>query len=281
MTDAVITSTANPLVREAAALAEAAARRRTGRHLAEGPRVVAEALRAGLAERVLVGEDVPLATDAALAAALDASAAEVVRLGERALARVATTVTPTGPVAVVRTPALDAALPPRGAVLVLDALADPGNVGTLVRAADAAGAAAVVVLGDGADPFSPKAVRASAGSCYHLPVLVRRDRVTGLAELALGRELHGLAADASTSVFDAVVPEDLALVVGNEARGLDPATRGALTGTVAVPMRGGAESLNAALAGAIALFAVLARGGAARIGAGAGLGSPASPEEAS
>lgn len=271
----VITSVSNPLVREAAALADASERREQGRHLAEGPRVVAEALAGAEVLLVLHAEgSESLGIEGASGAQLSGRAVRRVPVSARVLERVATTVHPTGPVAVVATPDVAAPVPARGAVLVLDGVADPGNVGTLVRAADAFGAAAVVIV-EGADPFSPKAVRASAGSCYHLPVLVRRDRAGALAEIAAGRPLLGLAADGGSSVLEAVLPEDVAIVVGNEAHGLHGSTRAALAGTLSVPMPGRAESLNAATAGAVALFAVLVGG------AGRGLGSGSSPEETS
>lgn len=279
-----ITSVANRLVREAAALAEASSRRVTGHHLAEGPRVVAEALSGAEVVHVFVRDD-PAASDlpaargdgtapGGTAPAGSGRRVRRVAVSARVLERISTTVHPTGPVAVVVTPDVSAALPVTGPVVVLDGVADPGNVGTLVRAADAFGAAAVVVV-EGADPFSPKAVRASAGSCYHLPVLVRRDRTTALAELTATRVLHGLSASGETSVLDARLPPDVALVIGNEAHGLAAATRTALAGTLTIPMPGRAESLNAATAGAVALFAVLVAGGSH------GLGSRTSPEEAS
>ena len=278
-----ITSVANRLVRDAAALAEAGVRRATGHHLAEGPRVVAEALSDAEVVHVFVRDD-PTAPDlpAARGAGGASSGTVTTRPGRRVrrvpvsarvLERIATTVHPTGPVAVVVTPDVSAALPAAGPIVVLDGVSDPGNVGTLVRAADAFGAAAVVVV-EGADPFAPKAVRASAGSCYHLPVLVRRDRTSALAELTATRALHGLSASGATSVLDVRLPHDVALVIGNEAHGLAADTRDALAGTLTIPMPGRAESLNAATAGAVALFAVLVAGGTH------GLGSRTSPEEA-
>lgn len=265
-----ISSVANPLVRETAALADASVRRRTGQHLAEGPRVVAEALADARVLHVLEreGAEVPVA----LVELLARSGVRRVPVTARVLERVATTVHPSGPVAVVVTPDVAAPLPARGALVVLDGVADPGNVGTLVRAADAFGASGVVVI-EGADPFSPKAVRAAAGSCYHLPVLARRDRAAALDELTATRELHGLTADGGTDVLAASLPDDVALVVGNEAHGLHPDTLAALTGTLSVPMPGRAESLNAASAGAVTLFAVLVAG------RGRGLGSRTSTEE--
>jgi RNA methyltransferase, TrmH family len=258
--DEPIRSPRNPAVVAAAALSESRERRTRGLHLAEGRRAAAEALVAGLAVELFVRDDdrdgvggtrehVPAHVPAHV---------PVRTVAERAMARLATTVSPPGVVAVVRTPDLAAPLPPTGAILVLDEVSDPGNVGTLVRAADAAGCVAVLMLGSGADPFSPKAVRASAGSCYHLAVLSRPDAVGALDELrASGRSVHGLAADGEVDVFRASLPRDAALVVGNEARGLDPALRARLDGVLSIPMPGRAESLNVAAAGAVALFAAL------------------------
>lgn len=251
-----ITSTHNPRVASAAALARSRERRARGLHLAEGPNVVAEALGAGRVEELFALEGLDLAETLGHGNRGAIGSTSVRRVAEHVLARVATTVTPAGLVAVVRTPDLAAPLPVRGPLLVLDGVADPGNTGTLVRVADAAGCAGVVIVGDGADPFSPKAVRSSAGSCYHLPVLVRRDVDALVAEVrATGRELHGLAAGSGRDVFGADLPEHVALVVGSEAHGLSAAMTAALDGTIHVPMPGGAESLNAAVAGAIAVFA--------------------------
>jgi TrmH family RNA methyltransferase len=219
-----ITSTHNPRVASAAALARSRERRARGLHLAEGPHVVAEALGVGRVEELFVLDGLDLAATLDHGAVGALGRTSVRRVAEHVLARVATTVTPAGLVAVVRTPDLDAPLPARGPLLVLDGVADPGNTGTLVRVADAAGCAGVVIVGDGADPFSPKAVRSSAGSCYHLPVLVRRDADALVAEAhATGREVHGLAAGSGRDVFGAGLPVDVALVVGSEAHGLSEA----------------------------------------------------------
>jgi RNA methyltransferase, TrmH family len=145
-----------------------------------------------------------------------------------------------------------------GLLVVLDAVSDPGNLGTVVRTADAVGATAVVIGAGSTDPYSPKAVRAAAGSTYHLPLVVG----VGLAEVAVacgeaGQRVLGLDGTAATSVFDVRLSDGpLALVLGNEAHGLDPVTVGQVDGLVSVPIRGRAESLNVAAAAAVALYAV-------------------------
>jgi RNA methyltransferase, TrmH family len=248
-----VTSTRNAGVRAAAALVRSRRRRETGRHLVEGPHAVGEALAAGVVETLY-----------ATGEALDGLGAspppdvEVTEVADHVLAHIADTTTPQGLVAVATdvTVGLDA-LPTHGLVVVLDRLAEPGNVGGIVRTADAAGAAAVVCTAGTADVLGPKAVRAAAGSTYHVPIVVGSD----LADVARaahdhGRRLLGLDAGAASSVLDlGPGAEPLALVLGNEAHGLDETARGLLDGLVAVPILGGAESLNVAAAAAVAIYA--------------------------
>lgn len=246
----MLTSTRNPRVRAAAALARRRERTARGQHLAEGPRAVAEALAAGLVEELFVTPDRAGEFDLPPTVTLTTVADHV-------LATIADATSPQGVVAVVRTPGADFGdVPAAGqVVLVLDRLGDPGNVGTIVRTADAAGAAGVVVTTGSADPFGPKAARAAVGSTYHLPI------VTGvtLADVAEryrveGRRLLGLDASGARSVFDLDAGEGpVALVLGSEAHGLDPAVP--LDGTLAVPIAGRAESLNVAAAAAVAVYA--------------------------
>lgn len=242
-----VTSARNPRLRAAADLLRARERRAQGLHLAEGPTVVAEALAHG---------DVVELFATAEHDALDAGAVPRLRVPASLLARLSDAVTPPGVVAVVRTPDTSAGVPAAGTVLVLDGVADPGNVGTLVRSAAALGAAAVVAVGPSADPFGPKAVRASAGTCYRLPVLRRPDLATVAEELqASGRHLVGLAAGAGDPVAALAGRRDVALVLGSEAHGVSD--RAVPDAWAHVPMPGAVESLNVAAAGAIALHALL------------------------
>jgi TrmH family RNA methyltransferase len=175
-----------------------------------------------------------------------------------ALDRASTTVTPQGVLAVCRsvTVAL-AAVPRTGFVLVGVDIADPGNAGTMIRTADAAGAAAVVLAG-GVDVTNPKVVRAAAGSMFHLPVVAGgkaagMDAAQVLGELARdGRRVLGAAAGAGEPCDRAELTGAVALVVGNEAHGL--AAGLPLDGFVHVPMAGRAESLNVAMAATILCY---------------------------
>jgi RNA methyltransferase, TrmH family len=248
--DGTITSTRNPRVLAVAALQRPAQRRAEGVHVAEGAKVVAEALLAAEVIELfhLPGFDLDELPQAARVRATP--------VDQRVMDRMADAVTPQGVLAVVRTPQLDAPISPEADVLVLDGLGDPGNVGTLVRTAAAFGVTVVVTDGS-ADPFGPKAVRASAGACYRTPVLRRSSTGEHLEELrGSGRRLLGLSAAAELTLTAAATDGGPSvLVLGGEPRGLGHATRDVLDATVRIPMVAGVESLNVAAAGAIALHA--------------------------
>lgn len=133
-------------------------------------------------------------------------------------------------------------------LVVAEQLADPGNLGTLLRTAWAAGVDGLVTLG-GVDPFSPKVVRASAGAIFHVPVF----RLNSMTELA-GWTKIGLTPHAGTSLYEVDWPQRWALLVGNEAHGLSPETISGLDLACRIPMAPGCESLNAATSAAIVLF---------------------------
>ena len=250
----MITSTRNPRVLAARGLHRARERRATGRHLVEGPRAVGEALAAGVVEELFVAEGVSPPAPAVLAGS---PAVRLHLVPPHVLDHLADAVTPQGVVAVARTPRgeLDAIGP--GVVVVLDRVADPGNAGTILRTADALGAAAVVLTPGSVDVFAPKAVRAAVGSTYHLPVVteVAPAAVVAFAQRTDRRVLgldaggtHGL--DHLEAAAGAVC-----LVLGNEAHGLGPAAGEWLDGTVSIALHPRAESLNVAAAAAIAIHA--------------------------
>lgn len=169
------------------------------------------------------------------------------------------TVTPQGVVAVVSAPTatLDVL---RGAhlVLVLAEVRDPGNAGTLIRSAAAAGADAVVFSQGSVDPLHPKVVRSAAGAMFRVP-LVRSalllDAATTLRQA--GVEVVGTNADVETDIYDVDLTSPCALVLGNEAWGLSPQAEEVVDRLVRIPMPGPVESLNVSTAGSILLFEVL------------------------
>lgn len=225
--------------------------------LVEGPRAVATALDGGARVRFAVVSPRLDRTPGGpeLAARLRAAGIDVRAVDEETLDALADTETPQGVLAVVEEPRPTLGDLDPGRFLVLDAVQDPGNAGTLVRAAAAFGLDAVLALDGTVDLWSPKAVRASAGLGFHVP-LVRCGAEELVAWLGpLGVEL--LVADAAGRDVRALPSRPtFALAVGNEGRGVRDRIRSAAAGTVAVPMRGPAESLNVGIAGSILLHAL-------------------------
>ncbi|GAB2620863.1 rRNA methyltransferase [Paractinoplanes abujensis] len=146
-------------------------------------------------------------------------------------------------------------LPRADLVVVFDRPSTPGNIGTLIRSADAFGAAAVVVTGHAADPYDPKAVRASTGSLFALPVLQldRPDRLLDWAA-AGGVQLVGTDEHGAVDVADHDLTGPTALLIGNETSGLSAAWREAADVLVRIPITGAASSLNAATAATVILY---------------------------
>jgi len=246
-------------------LSRASVRVAEGIHLVDGRRLVGEAVASGASvEQVLVTarfRESPEGRE--LVARASAEGIAVDDLPARELERIADTKSPQGVAAVVRPRAPEAdALGADRRLLVLDGVADPGNAGTLIRAADAFGFDGVLA-GPGAAGFTnPKVLRAAMGSTFHLPLL----RAEDLAAAIAARREGGAAVVAATLDGDdlwSVEPNagGLCLVLGNEARGVSPEVLDLADRRVTVPCAGRAESLNVATAGAI-LLAWLARGGA-------------------
>ncbi len=265
MASTEITNARSARVRAAARLGKRAFRERDGRFLAEGPQAVREAVaRPGTVTELFATRDA-MTRHADIAADAAADGIEVQPVSGEVMSALAQTVTPQGVVAVCHR--LDEPLttvlssrPAARLVAVLAHARDPGNAGTVIRTADAAGADAVLLTGDSVDPYNAKCVRASAGSLFHLPVSVGSDLRADISALR-GAGLTVLAADGHADVdLDAATDSGLlagptAWVFGNEAWGLPEATRALADHVVRVPIHGRAESLNLASAAAVCLYA--------------------------
>ena len=233
--------------------------------MAEGAELLRTALRAGTAI-----ESVYLAPEGARDAATVEACDEALRAGARlfplapgVLERVADTVTPQPVLTVlpmlVPTPASASPDPARQPLLVVMIdVRDPGNAGTVLRTADAAGVSAVIFSGESVDPYNPKTVRASAGSLFHVPFAVEADPLALAISLAANgyRTLAAVVREGDDyAALDWAVPT--ALFLGNEAAGLGPDALEAIGGAVAIPMDGQAESLNVGVACAVICFEAL------------------------
>jgi TrmH family RNA methyltransferase len=244
----------------------------------EGPKLVEDALRSGLeAEALLVSEGGEADLERILRAASESEAgiprSRVMRTTEKLFVSVAGTETPQGVAALFRQRAWEFDDVVRGAagadgafrgdaalVVVMAAVQDPGNIGTIVRSAEAFGATGAVTTRGSADPWSPKALRASAGSGLRfpvlrgmsIPVLLAQLRVAGVKIVAASSHSAGEARASVDAAAD--LREAVAIVIGNEGAGLPPEIEHVADARISIPMSAGVESLNAGVAASIVLY---------------------------
>ena len=249
----------NPRLERVRDLRTAAVRRERGRFIIEGPTLLEEALRSGIELEELYGTDAVLRTHAPLVASIEARGATAFAVPDRALARMSDVETPSGILAVAVLPAGDLAaiLKRPGVVLLLAGINDPGNAGTLLRSAEAFGAAGVLFGRGGADPWSPKVVRSAMGSIFRLPVAPVTPSEVAAAATASGRPIVAAMLEGEP-LAAAVMPRNAIIAIGNERHGVagflehwDRAIR--------IEQASETESLNAAVAGSIVLYAMSLR----------------------
>ena len=257
MSEPIITSTANERIKLVRSLNQPRERRRERAFLVEGVRLVEDALRAGLSPRVALVDREQLDRSprgVAISAALRSMPGiELLRVSERVLASVTETVAPQGIVAVFTQPEPSASPMFGPLALVLDGIRDPGNLGTILRAAEASGIVGGALLIGCADVWAPKVVRSGMGAHFRLPLLPDVDLST--ARRLLGDRAIWLAEMSGGRAYDEVDwTRDCALVMGGEAAGASDEAERAATGVVSIPMAGGAESLNVAMATSIIVF---------------------------
>lgn len=238
--------------------------------VAEGAKVLGEALAAGArVESVYVDPASAAGLDGLLQACLDAGG-RVFDLAPGVLERVAGTVTPQPVLAIVGDPTttLDTLADRRPDLVVVCAdVRDPGNAGTLLRSAEAAGAGGVVFCDGSVDVTNPKTVRASAGAVFHLPVVAGGEATAVLdAMTGWGLRRLGTAADRGTDYAAADLAGPVALVMGNEATGIPETLAGSIDEWITIPMAGRAESLNVGTAAAVICFEAARQRRAARPG---------------
>ena len=256
----LLSSTKAPLVKRLRALATRSTRDAEGRLVLDGVRLIEEALAADVPLEVCVYDPAAPRTSPRLAALLGTLRDRGIRLVPAAphvVAAASQVETPQGIVAVARmartTPA-EALDDPALLLVVADGIQDPGNLGTIVRIADAAAATAVAVTGAAADPHHPKAVRATMGSIFHLPVFERE--TAALIGSLRERGVRVLVADQRGPIEYSSVdyPPPMALVFGSEAHGPDPRWMSAAAAVLRIPIYGRAESLNVAIAAGLLLY---------------------------
>jgi len=262
-TAGMIDSPHNPRVKRFRALAQRKYRREEGCFPIEGTHLLEEALAAhATLEEVFVCPERATSENAQrLVAAVRAAGVPCQEVTERAFQQLSDTETPQGLAAIARLPETrleQLILPPTALVLVACEINDPGNLGTMIRTASAAGAEAVVCTAGSVDAFGPKVVRSTQGTIFHLPVVqdvTASELVTWARAQAVA--LVATSTQAEQAYFAASYADRTAVLVGSEAHGLSEELLAAADRHVRIPMPGRAESLNAAIAAALMLFEVV------------------------
>ena len=258
MTD-VITSAANPLIKRVRLLADRRHRRREGAFVVRGVQPVWQAVEAGAdIEVLIVAPDLLREPAATMVADQEARGVPVARLSAGLFGRIADRDGPAGLAAIVRkgvAALADLEVRPDSVFVALHEVANPGNLGTIIRTADAAGASGVILIGRGTDPFDPAAVKASMGAVFSVPVAA----VATAGEFLLwcrGSEIAVAvtSGSGSGSLWDASMPQPLVILFGSEGSGLPEDVLAAGDLRLRIPMTGTAESLNLAVAAGVVLY---------------------------
>ena len=257
----IITSVNNQRVKDTANLKQKKYREETGTFFAEGLRAVTEAVQYGDVADLFFIKTEESKLNGIIKTA-EAKGARLYSVDEKVMAKLSDTKTPQGVLAVIKMPkdslrklrpgtASDNNAP----VVMLDRVQDPGNLGTIIRTADAVGALGIILLEGCVDAFSPKVVRSSMGSLFHLPVIqdvFPEDAFTWCYRH--GYEPASTALKNAQNVYKADISKKMAFIFGNEANGVAEELQAAAETRLFIPMAGQAESMNVAMAAGIILF---------------------------
>ena len=256
-----ITSQSNPRIKSIRALAQTKYRKESGQFLVEGLKLVTDALAGGWTVRSLVLEagalDQPTIAKAAAAARI--AGADILSVNREILSKVTNRDNPQtvlGVIAQQTAPEGSFTTGAKGVIVALDRVRDPGNLGTIIRTADAVGVSGVIIVGPSVDPFSLEAVRATMGSLFHVP-MTRMDEGQFLSfcrkwpGTIAGAHLNGNLDYRATHYEEPVL-----LVMGNEQAGLSEEITDACNLLVRIPIVGGADSLNLAVATGVMLYEI-------------------------
>lgn len=241
-----ITSAQNAKIKQANKLKKKKERDKTGLILVEGTHLIDEAIKSGLTiQQLFVVEPERFAPE------LVEAAEEQYQINFKVAEVLSGMVTPQGIFAVIEKPDVSKQAEASQQVLLLDRIQDPGNLGTLIRTADAAALDLIVMSPGSADPFQDKVLRASQGSVFHLPII--SNDIKEFVQHFDG-PVYGTALEDAINFNDTAAQEKFALLLGNEGQGVDPELLEYTTERLTIPMYGKAESLNVAIAGSILIY---------------------------
>ncbi len=245
-------------------------RDRLGLYLIEGENLLEEAIKNGARMRQVIFSESFLEKAETARRSLPRGLSEGIEtfsMSDRLFSGIAQTKTPQGIIAVVEKPALTrdeavSAIKKEGAnVVILDRLQDPGNIGTIIRTADAAGISMIIALKGTADVFSPKVIRAAMGSVFRMPIFFADEPREVLALMKeCGKRTAATCFDTDSFYYDADISKDTAIIIGNEGNGICEEFSDGADIRIKIPMHGNIESLNAAVAAAILMYEAVRKG---------------------
>ncbi len=238
----MITSKQNPFLKEIRSLSDKKYRDKLGLYLVEGTKIVNEAIELKLPVRAVIG------TERGLALVKDTDCRREC-VSEEVFNSISSEISPQGVIAVVEKPT-NAIIAPKGCCLLLDGVADPANVGAIIRTAAASGYNYVYTTEECADPYSPKAVRSSMSGVFRVNVI--RGKICDLLSV-IDKPLY-VADMCGENAFNHIPKSEFCLCIGNEGHGVSSELKARASVTVSIPMQNGVESLNAAVSAALLMY---------------------------
>ncbi len=259
----LIESTSNPIIRKALSLQLRKNRKKYQQFLLEGIRGIQDILsEASQIEIILFEKRIESLTGGEdLIRKCEEAGIKSAQVTESIMKKIADTQTPQGVVAIVHVPEYDLNEILRGSqfLLMLDEIQDPGNMGTLIRSAEAAGFDAVILTPGSTDPYSMKCIRAATGAVLYIPVFELKSTEEAWEKLRQNQyRILGAALENGKVYTSETYDPPVALIIGNEARGINPTLLAKMDGAITIPMKGKTQSLNAAIAGSVLMFHVAA-----------------------
>jgi RNA methyltransferase, TrmH family len=257
----IITSTSNPLVKRFRLLAERKHRRQQGAFVVEGAQPVGRAFEAAWdVEALIVAPNLLTETGRRIVESQQSTGARIAQVSDELFGRLSDREGPSGLAAIVRsrtTPADNLPVRPDSVYVALYEIGNPGNLGTIIRTADATGVAGVILIGDSADPFAPTAVKASMGSLFAVPIthVPNADAFFSWAE-AVNVRVLATSGSAEGEHWSARYQPPLAILFGPEGPGLPAEALARADQQIRIPMTGTPESLNLAVAVGVMLYEV-------------------------
>lgn len=239
-----ITSTENKIYKQTKKLLNRSERNKTKMFIAEGQRIVEDAVKANIVEYIFVSEN------------FDGEKYDYPTyiVSNKMFAALSDTETTQGIIAVCRMTDYNMEEICCDTLLVCDGVSDPGNLGTLIRTAECSGVGGVILLKGTVDPYSPKVVRSTMGSIFRMPVYFAQ--IGDLTEYISGYSIVATVLDGSMDLYDIKFPEKTAVVVGNEAHGVSAEVAAMANIRTLIPMCGNSESLNASVAGSVVMYEI-------------------------